>query len=124
MCASVVLPRPGGTKRSTWSSASPRPRAAWMRISNWPRILSWPTYSASVAGRSERSICSSCTEEGLAEMRRSVSTAIGASYVLCDENFFAKHVDDFHCDCALPLLGRRQLVASANQILFALRYIG
>src|SRR6185436_2343801 len=39
------------------------------------RIFSWPTYSASVAGRSERSICSSCTEEGLAEIRRSVSTA-------------------------------------------------
>src|SRR6185436_16243469 len=39
------------------------------------RILSWPTYSASVAGRRLRSICSSCTEEGLAEIRRSVSTA-------------------------------------------------
>src|SRR4249920_2017603 len=39
------------------------------------RILSWPTYSASVAGRKLRSICSSCTEEGLAEIRRSVSTA-------------------------------------------------
>src|SRR5678815_3975560 len=39
------------------------------------RILSWPTYSASVAGRRLRSICSSCTEEGLAEIKRSVSTA-------------------------------------------------
>src|SRR6185503_9904170 len=39
------------------------------------RIFSWPTYSASVAGRRLRSICSSCTEEGLAEIRRSVSTA-------------------------------------------------
>ena len=75
MCASVVLPRPGGPNSSTWSSASPRPRAAWMKISSWPRIFSWPTYSASVAGRSVRSICSSCTEEGLAEMSRSVSTA-------------------------------------------------
>ncbi|KAG1252404.1 hypothetical protein G6F66_015213 [Rhizopus arrhizus] len=26
----VVLPRPGGPKISTWSSASPRPLAAWM----------------------------------------------------------------------------------------------
>src|SRR5712671_6760949 len=39
------------------------------------RIFSWPTYSASVAGRKLRSICSSCTEEGLAEIKRSVSTA-------------------------------------------------
>src|SRR5688572_7262164 len=46
-----------------------------MKISNWPRIFSWPMYSASVAGRSDRSICSSCCEEGLAEIRRSVSTA-------------------------------------------------
>src|SRR5688572_23454804 len=46
-----------------------------MKISSWPRILSWPTYSASDPGRSERSICSSCTEEGLAEIKRSVSTA-------------------------------------------------
>src|SRR5258706_8801531 len=75
MCASVVLPRPGGPNSSTWSSASLLPLAAWMKISSWPRIFSWPTYSASVAGRRLRSICSSCTEEGLAEMRRSVSTA-------------------------------------------------
>src|SRR5688500_72255 len=78
MCARVVLPRPGGPKSSTWSSASPRARAAWMKISSWPRTFSWPTYSASVAGRSERSICCSCWEDGLAEMRRSVSTLISA----------------------------------------------
>src|SRR5262245_54537064 len=46
-----------------------------MKISSCPRIFSCPTYSASVAGRSERSICSSCTEEGFAEISRSVSTA-------------------------------------------------
>src|SRR3990167_6669013 len=46
-----------------------------MKISNWLRILSCPTYSASVAGRKLRSICSSWTEDGLAEIRRSVSTA-------------------------------------------------
>src|SRR5438034_119707 len=74
MCASVVLPSPGGPNSSTWSSASPRARAAWMKISSWPRIFSWPTYSARVAGRSERSNCSSCAEVGLAEISRSVST--------------------------------------------------
>src|SRR5258706_207158 len=75
MWASVVLPKPGGPNSSTWSSASLRPRAACTKISNWPRILSCPMYSASVAGRRLRSICSSCAEEGLAEIRRSVSTA-------------------------------------------------
>src|SRR5687767_5844244 len=74
MCASVVFPSPGGPKSSTWSSASPRARAAWMKISSWPRTFSCPTYSASVPGRSERSTSLSCADEGLAEMRRSVST--------------------------------------------------
>src|SRR5881392_510969 len=74
MCASVVLPSPGGPNSSTWSSASPRARAAWMKISSWPRIFSWPTYSARVAGRSERSNCSSWAEVGLPEISRSVST--------------------------------------------------
>src|SRR5712671_4504155 len=78
MCARVVLPRPGGPKSSTWSSASARLRAAWMKISSCPRTLSWPTYSASVAGRRERSICSSCVEVGFPEMSRSVSTATRA----------------------------------------------
>src|SRR5438067_12333158 len=49
-----------------------------MKISSWPRAFSWPTYSASVAGRSERSICSSFGEDGLAEISRSVSTATPA----------------------------------------------
>ncbi len=31
ICASVVLPSPGGPNSSTWSSASPRPRAASMK---------------------------------------------------------------------------------------------
>src|SRR5882762_8823512 len=74
MCASVVLPSPGGPNSSTWSSASPRARAAWMKISSWPRIFSCPTYSARVPGRSERSNCSSCAEVGLPEISRSVST--------------------------------------------------
>src|SRR5882762_5615083 len=74
MCASVVLPSPGGPNSSTWSSASPRARAAWMKISSWPRIFSCPTYSARLPGRSERSNCSSCAEVGLAEISRSVST--------------------------------------------------
>src|SRR5213075_3447718 len=47
-----------------------------MKISSWPRTFSCPTYSASVAGRSDRSNCSSCGEPGLAEINRSVSTVI------------------------------------------------
>src|SRR5438874_4187810 len=47
-----------------------------MKISSCPRVFSCPTYSASVAGRSDLSNCSSCAEEGLAEISRSVSTVI------------------------------------------------
>ena len=57
--ASVVLPRPGGPNSSTWSIASPRIRAAPMKISSCSRALAWPTYSARPLGRSARSIASS-----------------------------------------------------------------
>ena len=60
MCESVVLPRPGGPKSSTWSSASPRWLAARMKISSCSRALPWPTYSSSPLGRSARSSASSC----------------------------------------------------------------
>src|SRR5688572_29772921 len=78
MCASVVLPSPGGPNSSTWSSASPRARAAWMKISSCARIFSWPTYSARVAGRSARSISPSCAEAGVPAISRSVSTPMRA----------------------------------------------
>src|SRR5512143_780779 len=73
MCASVVLPSPGGPNSSTWSSASLRLRAAWMKISSCSRALAWPTYSAKVRGRSARSICSSCGLTAAGAIRRSVS---------------------------------------------------
>src|SRR5436190_2140068 len=59
MCESVVLPSPGGPNRSTWSIASPRIRAAPMKISSCSRAFAWPTYSARPLGRSARSIASS-----------------------------------------------------------------
>jgi hypothetical protein len=43
ICASVVLPKPGGPNSSTWSSASSRLRAAPMKISSCSRTLAWPT---------------------------------------------------------------------------------
>ena len=66
MCESVVLPRPGGPNSSTWSIASPRIRAAPMKISSCSRALAWPTYSASPFGRSARSIASSLGDAGAA----------------------------------------------------------
>ena len=42
MLASVVLPRPGGPCRSTWSSASPRWSAALMEISKFFLTWIWP----------------------------------------------------------------------------------
>src|ERR1043165_8149448 len=59
MFASVVLPRPGGPKRSTWSRTSLRLRAAAMEISRFAFTLSWPMYSRSFFGRSESSACRS-----------------------------------------------------------------
>ncbi len=75
MWASVVLPSPGGPNSSTWSSASLRLRAAWMKISNCSRIFTWPTYSARRLGRSARSIASSWRSAGAAEIRRSAGAA-------------------------------------------------
>ena len=45
MCASDVLPSPGGPASSTWSSGSPRRRAASMKSASWPLSCSWPTKS-------------------------------------------------------------------------------
>ena len=59
ICASEVLPSPGGPASRTWSSASPRPRAASSAIPSCSFTRSWPTNSASEPGRSERSISSS-----------------------------------------------------------------
>ena len=59
MCASEVLPRPGGPASSTWSSASPRRRAASMNSASWRLTCSWPTKSSSACGRRERSSSSS-----------------------------------------------------------------
>src|SRR5450830_928785 len=70
LCAMVVLPRPGGPNSRVWSSASPRWRAAEMKISSWLRTFSWPTYSSSCLGRSARSIASSLAEAGVAAMMR------------------------------------------------------
>ena len=55
ICASVVLPSPGGPASSTWSSASSRAFAASRAMPSCSLIRSWPTKSSSRRGRSERS---------------------------------------------------------------------
>ena len=59
ICASDVLPRPGGPASSTWSSASPRAAPPRSRPAAARAAPSWPTNSSSVRGRSERSSSSS-----------------------------------------------------------------
>ena len=59
ICASEVLPRPGGPASRTWSSASPRACAASSATASCSFTRSWPTKSASDCGRSERSNSSS-----------------------------------------------------------------
>src|SRR5690349_9436227 len=56
-----------------------------MKISSWLRAFSCPTYSPSVAGRSERSNCCSSLVAGRAEISRSVSIAIPRA--LCRRDF-------------------------------------
>ncbi|CFW47475.1 Uncharacterised protein [Bordetella pertussis] len=73
MCARVVLPRPGGPNSRTWSSASPRLRAAAMKISSCSRARCWPTYSSSALGRRARSIDSSLGDTGCGATMRGES---------------------------------------------------
>jgi hypothetical protein len=46
ICASVVLPRPGGPANSTWSSASPRDFAASMKTLRLDFCFDWPMNSS------------------------------------------------------------------------------
>ena len=65
MCASVVLPRPGGPNSSTWSSASPRLRAALDEdLELLAHLLLADVLGERRSGRSARSIASSCGEAG------------------------------------------------------------
>ena len=57
--ANVVLPRPGGPCRSTWSSGSFRILAAWIKILRFSFAFSCPMYSAMVRGRRDPSLLSS-----------------------------------------------------------------
>src|SRR5215210_2195869 len=59
MWASEVLPRPGGPASRTWSSGSPRRRAASMKMPSCSVTWTWLTKSASFGGRSDRSKSSS-----------------------------------------------------------------
>src|SRR5713226_6026084 len=65
ICASVVLPRPGGPTNSTWSSASPRLRAASMKIARFLRACAWPTNSLNSCGRNVVSGASSARRSGV-----------------------------------------------------------
>src|SRR5438477_599018 len=67
--ASVVLPRPGGPTNSTWSSASPRPRAAAMNTSRFARAWACPMNSENRCGRSDASAASSSRRSGVTRRR-------------------------------------------------------
>jgi hypothetical protein len=82
MCASVVLPRPGGPNSSTWSSGSWRFFAASMKIDSWPRIFSCPTYSSSCLGRSARSSASSWLDAAAGEMMRSPEVVRSSLWIM------------------------------------------
>ena len=79
MWASEVLPSPGGPASRTWSSGSPRPRAASMKIASCSVTCAWLTKSARVGGRSERSRSSSGTSARASWTRTSASTGTGSA---------------------------------------------
>src|SRR5581483_3544449 len=72
ICASVVLPSPGGPTNSTWSSASLRVRAASMNTARFARACCCPMNSASRCGRSEVSAASSSRRSALTRRRGEV----------------------------------------------------
>src|SRR6187431_2467078 len=88
ICASVVLPSPGGPTNSTWSSASPRSRAARMKTSRLARACSWPTNSSSRCGRSDASARSSSRRSGDTMLRVGLTNpSFGAPTILVREQF-------------------------------------
>jgi len=70
MVARVVLPSPGGPKSKTWSSASPRDRAASRAMPSCSFAFSWPMNSCRRRGRSFSSNEES-SSTGAAETSRS-----------------------------------------------------
>ena len=65
MCASVVLPRPGGPEKRIWSTGSPRRFAASSAIPSDSRVSGWPMNVASDAGRIAVSSRSSAMSAGV-----------------------------------------------------------
>src|SRR6185503_4001364 len=117
MWASVVLPSPGGPKRSAWSRASLRARAAAMKMPSCSRIFAWPTYSASWRGRSARSSPSSRGEAGVAEMSRSASIMYARSRLREELQRLADRIGDLEAAGQLLHHGARLalIVAKAQQ---------
>src|ERR1700722_741362 len=76
ICASVVLPRPGGPTNSTWSSASLRDFADWMKTLRFLRAASWPAKSARSCGR----VAVSSSGRFSAEMRRRGASATSGAF--------------------------------------------
>src|ERR1700722_12824711 len=76
ICASVVLPRPGGPTNSTWSSASPRDLADWMKTPRFLRAASCPAKSARSCGR----IAVSSSGRFSAEISRRDASAPSAAF--------------------------------------------
>ena len=75
MCASVVLPSPGGPWNNACSSGSERRRAASSAISSFSTTFFCPIYSASVGGRRVWLKLSSSFEMMSGETSRSLDMA-------------------------------------------------
>ena len=78
--ARVVLPRPGGPYRRTWSAASPLPRAAVSSTDRFALTSRWPMYSSSVRGRRVPSMMRSPSASGSADRMRERSSVTRGVY--------------------------------------------
>src|SRR5262245_19682833 len=91
MVASVVLPSPGGPESRTWSSGSPRWRAASTETRRLSTAARCPTYSSRRWGRSCRSTwLSSANAIRLVTRASSVMSATGGAAVDLVEQFLGR----------------------------------
>ncbi|MNE41089.1 hypothetical protein D3C80_1351410 [compost metagenome] len=96
ICASVVLPRPGGPNSRTWSSASDRPRAASMKTFRLPLAADWPTNSSSVCGRRARSYCSPRAASGATSRSSVIASLPRRSRLHLQNRITDRHGDQTH----------------------------
>src|SRR5438309_8809733 len=114
--ARVVFPSPGGPYSSTWSSASPRERAASIATAKFSLTLGCPINSASRCGRSFSSNDES-SSTGAADTTRCFRSGTFlrvATGRIRSEEHTSELQSQFHLVCRLLLEKKKQTTAQAT----------